>query len=366
MLKIYGKTILDDLLVRIGQKLQLDDTRRERAKKSYETINNILINDVNITNGCDATIYAQGSYSIGTTVKPIKDGEYDLDFVFRIEKVWNASMDENQILQAIKASIESDKTYQGKVELKNRCVRVNYVGDFHLDILPAYPYNNLDSEFLKIPDRNLGTWVDTSPKLFTNWFNKIAENHKPIELFEKADIEKLPETEPYNHKPALKIAVQLLKRYKSIFFEKDEEFETQSIIITTLAADSYNGTNSEIEALKGFVTYVENKIKKNNGVLIVENPQNPNEKFTDKWKEKVGMAEAFDKFFSELKKKVYSLEKSANPTELFVLLDEMFGEKISKEVVFEQAKFIKEREKNAITGYKKETPIPKNTFFGGK
>jgi hypothetical protein len=370
MIKIYGKTHLDDLLVRIGQKLQLDDTRREKAKKSYETINEILINDTDVTDGCDTTIYAQGSYSIDTTVKPIKDGEYDLDFVFRIEKIWNENMDENQILENMKNCIEQNRTYEGKVEIKNRCIRVNYIGDFHLDILPAYPYKSLNSEFLKIPDRKLNKWVDTSPKLFTDWFNNIANNYYDgymnNKYFEKADIERLPDPVPYNHKPPLKIAVQLLKRYKSIFFSNEEELETQSIIITTLAAQSYDGNNSEIETLKNFITYVDKKIKNNNGLLMVENPNNSNEKFTDKWKDNPRMADAFNCFFNTLRKKIYDLEHPTSQTALYELLNEMFGENASNSAIKEQAEFIKNRDKFplSVTGYNIEKTIPKNNFFG--
>ena len=66
----------NDILQRISQALQLDDTRRERAEQSYLAVGKVLEEGFESNN---IEIFPQGSFSIGTTVKPQSEEEYDLD-----------------------------------------------------------------------------------------------------------------------------------------------------------------------------------------------------------------------------------------------------------------------------------------------
>ena len=45
--------------------------------------------------------------------------------------------------------------------------------------------------------------------------------------------EELTEQVPYEIKPPLKIAVQLAKRYRDVYFKNDEENTPPSIVLTT-------------------------------------------------------------------------------------------------------------------------------------
>ena len=48
------------------------------------------------------------------------------------------------------------------IELKNRCIRLNYKGDFHMDILPGCQESNYDDNKIKIPDKQLGDWASSN------------------------------------------------------------------------------------------------------------------------------------------------------------------------------------------------------------
>lgn len=49
----------------------------------------------------------------------------------------NDDKEPKETLQLIKNVIKSYTAYKDKVKVKDRCVRINYVGDFHIDIVPA-------------------------------------------------------------------------------------------------------------------------------------------------------------------------------------------------------------------------------------
>jgi hypothetical protein len=74
-------TQLDDLLARIAEEIQLDDTRKERMKSAYKAIESLLNEDEGFFKNAVFEIYPQGSVRIGTTVKPTGENEFDLDIV---------------------------------------------------------------------------------------------------------------------------------------------------------------------------------------------------------------------------------------------------------------------------------------------
>src|ERR1700674_3314801 len=71
---------VDDLLMRICTKLQLDETRHALAEKHYHAVAKLLEDHAEVTR-LRPSMYPQGSMCLLTTVKPLEGDEYDLDFV---------------------------------------------------------------------------------------------------------------------------------------------------------------------------------------------------------------------------------------------------------------------------------------------
>src|SRR5258708_26986162 len=78
------ETDLDTLLNLICEKLQLSETQHELAQGHYQAVNEWLFADGPLAH-LEPNIYPQGSFRLGTTVKPIGYGEYDLDFVCELK-----------------------------------------------------------------------------------------------------------------------------------------------------------------------------------------------------------------------------------------------------------------------------------------
>jgi len=72
---------LDDLLDRIGKKLQISPTQHQLAEERYKSIGRWLEADGSLLAPFNPVIYSQGSLRIGTTVRPRGRQEYDLDLV---------------------------------------------------------------------------------------------------------------------------------------------------------------------------------------------------------------------------------------------------------------------------------------------
>lgn len=292
----------DDVLARIAESLQLDKTRRKQMEDAYRGVSNFLSNDESYFKTLNIDIYPQGSVRIGTTVRPIKGDEFDLDLVLHIRKLYK-DFHPQVIYRELFSKLKGHGIYGAMAEQKNRCVRLNYAGQFHMDILPGCMVLETDLNNIYVPDRELKGWAAGNPKGYAEWFLTIANTvHAPIlqsyyrSLIEaKADVEDLPDDEYYLKTP-LQRAVQIIKRYRDIFFENDNEHATSSIVLTTLAALYYNGENSIYNTIENILQRMQQSIATSTELkqrFKVYNPVNRQEDFTEKW-----TAETYNQFFA--------------------------------------------------------------------
>lgn len=366
-------SLFDDLLNRIAAKLQLDQTRRDNAERSYKAVTEFIENDEEFFSKFKLNIYPQGSYRLGTTVKPKSGEEYDLDFVLEVDldyKKYNPMI----LLDNLERCLKGSDTYRDKVERKKRCIGINYKNDFHLDIIPAAPRTIFGGDDIKISDRKLENWLDSSPKGYVKWFESKYIS-KSLVLEKAAAVENLPEKIPYHFIQPLQRVVQLFKRYRDIYFNnKKEDYKTRSIVITTLCGLYYGKENSENKALLNILEGIKGKISSSPTPFELVNPSNPNEKFSDHWLDKPYVYDHFKLFISDFYTKWVKINNSEGPA-IYSMLKEMFGESISIQAITEQAEYVDKLRKTGIlkttsfgtlTTLKdiKSIPVKNNTFYG--
>ncbi|MPT36208.1 MAG: nucleotidyltransferase [Flavobacterium sp.] len=292
MIDIFKYYILqrEELLARIAQELQLDKTRMEKMESAYRAVTELLKKDETFFNNLEIEIYSQGSVRIGTTVKPISDEDFDLDTVLHIYDIFSNHTPE-QVYNELVRVIESDGYYKSIREKKNRCVRLNYKSDFHMDILPACMPSYFEKKRIAIPEKKLRDWSSGNPKGFAEWFLSIANSvqktmlrtYSNVLLEAKVESEPLPD-ELYDKTP-LQRAVQLIKRYRDLYYQ-DKDYPVSSVVLTTLVARFYNGEESIFDAIDNVTSRIKNGYLDavNAGVRFkVLNPVNPDEDFTDSW-----------------------------------------------------------------------------------
>ena len=74
----------EELLARIAQELELDETRKNKMETAYNSVYELLKKESDFFKNLEILIYPQGSAKIGTTVKPINGEDFDLDTVLHI------------------------------------------------------------------------------------------------------------------------------------------------------------------------------------------------------------------------------------------------------------------------------------------
>src|SRR3984893_14811491 len=243
---------LDDLLRLVCEDLQLPSSRYDDAVNRYQAVCNWLEAEGSVVAIFNPTLYPQGSMKIGTTVKPFGRDEYDLDFVCEFRFAVNKLQSPLQLLKLLESRLREHEVYRSILEIKNRCVRLNYANEFHLDILPACPDPTVGGSCLFIPDRKSQAWKHSNPRGYADWFESRCELALKALIESRrlmAKAEPIPAQEATEEKAILKRVVQLLKRWRDVRYQREPKLAPISMVLTTMAAQAYGGERTVTEAM---------------------------------------------------------------------------------------------------------------------
>jgi hypothetical protein len=291
-------------LDRVCQQLELTPTQLERAERAYETIGQWLSEDPALAT---ALVYVQGSAAIGTTNKPINDSEHDVDAVCLVAGQ-NTGMPPAQLKKLIGDRLREHKLYRGMLEEKTRCWRLNYAGDFHLDLTPSIKNPRCAKGGELVPDKALGLWKPSNPRGYRDLFASRADLLPEAgalgagRRIAKADVEPFPEHGGV--KGVLRRTVQLSKRHRDVVFEDDaDELAPLSIIITTLASQAYvccvqhfpydNELDLLCDTVRAMPWFIEIGVANGRRTWAVPNETTDGENFAEKWNKDAAKARAF-------------------------------------------------------------------------
>lgn len=309
----------DYVLNRIAEELDISPSKYEEAVRRYEALGNWLDRENSSIADLGPEIRPQGSFLLGTVIKPLHDGEeYDIDLVCRLQ-ARRSEITQKDLKEMVGVEIASyaQANSMARPDDGRRCWTLNYADSakFHMDILPAIPdadrYRQLLTErgfvevagskeltdgAISITDKQhpsyahiVDDWHQSNPQGYAAWFRmqmlpQIQEQKR--HLMRKsaltASIDDIPD---HKVKTPLQRAIQLLKRHRDNMFKDNGEHKPISIIITTLSAKSYNNEDSVAGALESILTGMHHHIENRNGVNWIANPVNPAENFADKWAE---------------------------------------------------------------------------------
>jgi len=283
----------DKILTKIAENLDISDSMRDKAIRSYRAVGEWL---GDCADDSDVKIMPQGSFNLGTVIKPLSDkDEYDIDLVCLLKDKHGAS--EHELKHLVGDRLKEHKTYKAMLDTEEgkRCWTLQY-DEFHMDILPAAPkqitytepyYTDIRLTHKVAPGKYIPKY--SNPYKYHQWFegrmeHQLLEAKQNFSARNQVEISKVPS---YSVKTPLQRAIQLLKRHRDIMYQSASEAEKAnapiSIIITTLAAHSYNNEGSVIEALTGVLNTMHNFIEIRGDVYWIANPAMPEENFADKW-----------------------------------------------------------------------------------
>lgn len=301
------------ILKEMIEALDLPESAIDRAVKRYEDLGEWFNRDESSLKDNEVHIFPQGSFMLGTTIRPINDEEeYDLDLACKLRSgITKRSHSQESLKELIGQELEAYRKARNiKEELvsKHRCWRLEYQDDisFHMDIVPCIPEEDTKQQnllelmvisgldqtvahrasrfsvaitddrhesFTKVCD----DWNISNPEGYGKWFEHRMKSTDEQILMEKAQVDRVP---VHTRKNPLQRCIQILKRHRDVMFG-DNESKPISIIITTLAARAYKGEKDLVTALSNILSTMAEHI--NASTPRVPNPVNPAEDFADRW-----------------------------------------------------------------------------------
>lgn len=324
---------LNRILENIAEQLEFNETRYDNMESKYQAIANWLDAESSPLAQNSPLIFPQGSVSLGTEVKPIGSDEYDVDLVCQLSRIARTTSP-TEVKKRVGDRFKQHDEYAKKLVEKNRCWRIVYAGDFHLDVIPAIVDADQPTTAILVPDKLLHDWCPSDPKGYAAWFRgrmavQFLQQKAALAEVSYKHIEEIPDRAV---KTPLQRVVQLLKRHRDVQFGDDED-KPISIIITTLAAHSYGNQNNLYDALVAIVEDMNCHIEDRGGLDWISNPVNPVENFADKWQKHPERREAFFKWLSTLKAQLAELEQYHSLHQAEALLQVLFGEQVVSNAV---------------------------------
>ena len=364
-------------ILKLIEGLDISPTMYKNATEKYKAVGTYLQNQ-----GLTCDIFPQGSFSLGTVVRPYresKEADYDLDFICCLGDKKETTT-AKYVKNVVKETLCNSEVYREKLQNIewDKCwtleyAEVNGIG-FNIDIVPAVSEsddiiqlmvgNNLSQDnaelAVAITDKRKQNyfWLTSTPRAYKNWFESINKpflefdriNKRKV-LFEKSrtvynSIEEIPEG---LERSALQRVIQILKHHRDVYYcrIKKENLKPTSAIITTICAEIASGMNPSLNVFEllqaiadDFEIYsanqtmteeafsrqyeTKNVIRKSNGKWQIINPVNPNDNLADSWNINPEKAELFFKWVKAMKKDyVDSLQIEDN--DFVALLENNFG-----------------------------------------
>src|SRR4030081_1264495 len=166
--KFAGRFQLAEILEAMCQALELTASQAEEAEQRYNIVGRWLGDDP-VLQG--AWIYVHGSVALGTTVKPLARAEYDVDLVCHVPH-GSPAVSPALLKKIVGDRLKDHGTYVRLLEEMRRCWRLNYAGEFHMDITPSIPNPACALGGELVPDKELRQWKPTNPVGYRKLFER--------------------------------------------------------------------------------------------------------------------------------------------------------------------------------------------------
>lgn len=375
-------------ILKLIEGLDISPTMYKNATDKYKAVGTYLQEQ-----GLECDIFPQGSFSLGTVVRPYKESkesDYDLDFICCLREIKEKTT-AKYVKNIVKETLCRSEIYKEKLQNKewDKCwtleyAEVNGIG-FNIDIVPGViesedVVQSMINATLPRKEAELAVaitdkkeqnyyWCTSNSRAYKNWFESVnnpflnynRENRKKVLLENNRaiynSIEEIPEG---LERSSLQRVIQILKHHRDVFFcrTKKENLKPTSAVITTICAEIANGMNPSMnvfELLQAIVADFEiysynqtlleeefarhylnkNIIRKSKGKWYIGNPVNPNDNLADSWNDNAEKAELFFKWVKAVKKDYLdSMELEDN--DFVALLENNFGrEYVKKNVTIE-------------------------------
>lgn len=93
---------VERFLQAMAEELAIPESRYEQAERSYKSLGDWFHRPESTVRNFDPTVYVQGSFRLGTAIRPINDSEeYDVDSVCELKKLAKGDLTQFDLKQLL-------------------------------------------------------------------------------------------------------------------------------------------------------------------------------------------------------------------------------------------------------------------------
>lgn len=357
--QIASYSIIDVMLADVAIRIQLSPTDYQLAVDHYHAINEWLERDDSPLKGHVSDFYPQGGFAIGATVaRHSTDDEFDIDVMADID--YRRDVDPEDALATLHDAIRGERgsRYWLKTDRKTRCSTVNYDG-MHLDVTPTVRIAGAVAKtgliFHSKPEE---PWAKKSlyanPHGFAQWFisrtppdqdfgtfferRSLDYDRERTILSKRADAAPVPEQCPAYQKSRAVIALQLIKRWRNLAYDKRHKDRRlpPSVLLAFYVACHANRTASlaeelsfQVESMLAVLRTAHEQGKK----VFASNPMCEDDLLTDRWPADLSDQSVFIRELTDFAVKLRRLCGEIALPEMQKILEDLFGEKPARSAV---------------------------------
>ena len=366
MIDAHRRKELSQIVQDLAESLDVPASKYEEAKQHYAAVGDWFWADDSELAPFSREIYPQGSFALGTAVRPLREDEYDVDAVCLLD-LTTQQVTQAQLKDLVGRRLKHPRSrYKKKIDPEDggrRCWTIRYANDsqFHLDVLPCIPDEHgwlvglpvareIAEHAVRITDRRTPEYATgwpengndptrSNPKGYAMWFKdrmrlRLNEAKAAMAMEKRASVE---EIEDYQVRTPMQLAIQVLKRHRDVRYNGDDD-RPISIIITTLAAKAYDNEADLYEAIREIVPGMRQHIENRGGIWWVENPANPLDNFADKWQECPRKAQLFFEWLDAVEAEYQHLLTDGGFAKVGFYLREYYGQRDGKAAMAKYAR----------------------------
>lgn len=346
---------LEALLKDVARRLQLPPSKHEVAERQFRAITDHIDREGSPLEGRVVQAYPSGSFAIHAAIASrVREEQYDVDIV--VELAVHEGADPEEILRLTFEAINGPfgSRYHGKARLNSRCVTVEYEDGVSIDVMPvarrSEPLERASNLFHYKRSTGESYTKPVNPFGFALLYNKAVGGGGEVGIYRRrfdgglitaAEAQPLPPAMPFEEKPLRTLAVQLIKRNRTILYRDRSDMRCPpSVVLAALSLDAGPQRATLVDELLAVARTIRGAIEAAEGqgtTLRVENPAFPGmDVFTDRWPED----RAAQRLYSgDLRRLIVGIQDLLNsdfdPVESKAALEAMFGEAASEYAIDE-------------------------------
>lgn len=359
--QIASYSTIDVMLADVAIRIQLSPTDYQLAIDHYHAISDWLEREDSPLKGYVRDFYTQGGFAIGATVaRHSSNDEFDIDVM--ADLAFRADVDPEDALATLHEAIRGERgsRYHSKTDRKTRCSTVNYDG-MHLDVTPTVRLTGtVEKTGLIFHSKPQEPWAKkclyANPHGFAQWFivrtppdqdfgtfferRSLDYDRERAILSKQADTAPVPEQCPAYQKSRAVIALQLIKRWRNLAYDKRHKDRRlpPSVLLAFYVGSHANQTNSlaaelsyQIESMLGIVREAHDRGEK----VFANNPMCREDILTDRWPADQSDQAIFIRELTDFAVKIRRLRGDIALPEMQQILEDLFGEKPARSAVKE-------------------------------